>query len=59
MVNLYRLSKCLVMKAWRSPDVADPHGLGDPGVRCLKNQQLTGSARPGWPFEKLLARVAV
>nr|BBD82284.1 hypothetical protein [Oryza sativa Indica Group]BBD82285.1 hypothetical protein [Oryza sativa Indica Group] len=30
MVNLHRLSKCLVMKAWRSPDVADPHGLGDP-----------------------------
>ena len=31
MVNLCRLWKCLVMKAWRSPDVADPHGLGDPG----------------------------
>nr|BAD16871.1 hypothetical protein [Oryza sativa Japonica Group] len=30
MANLCRLSKCLVMKAWRSPDVADPHGLGDP-----------------------------
>nr|BBD82553.1 hypothetical protein [Oryza sativa Indica Group]BBD82556.1 hypothetical protein [Oryza sativa Indica Group] len=30
MVNLCRHWKCLVMKAWRSPDVADPYGLGDP-----------------------------
>nr|BAC75552.1 hypothetical protein [Oryza sativa Japonica Group] len=30
MVNLCRLSKCLAMKASRSPDVAVLHGLGDP-----------------------------